>query len=414
MFGTLFLKECKQVLRSMVYYIYVVAFVMFLSSQLGGELTDKMEKPVPGQGSYGTIVSHEESVVMGNIMANLVGETENNSYATYPLGFYKRVTLNEEELSQVKEIIENCTGKKWEEIIGEMEEHFSGYDQGTVEGAIQAQMEYRADVKDTLKYEDFCSSMEKVCQLIGAGSSYSSKKLEAGVGAPMSYEQALEEYEVFCREDKVTGATARLFCDYAGIVLSVLPIFLGVTRCLRDRRAQAEQVIFAREASVFQIVGSRYLANVCMAFLPVVFTAFVMQLPYQFHAETLGVAADALAFLKYSFVWLLPEIMAVLAVSFFITELTGGVISIFVQVFWAFASLFSAVGLQGDFALKLIARWNALGNTREFLRQRQELFLNRGFYFGLSVLLLILTFAIYEKKRREGGSIYGKIFKGRK
>ena len=54
-------------------------------------------------------------------------------------------------------------------------------------------------------------------------------------------------------------------------------------------------------------------------------TAFVIQMPYQYHAKTIGVAPDILAFLKYSLVWLLPEIMAVLAVSFLITEFTENV-----------------------------------------------------------------------------------------
>ena len=90
----------------------------------------------------------------------------------------------------------------------------------------------------------------------------------------MTYEQAMEEYKALCSKDRITGATARLFCDYAGIILSVLPVFLGVTRCLRDKRAQVSQVIFSHRACALVIIASRYLANVCMAFLPVVLTAF--------------------------------------------------------------------------------------------------------------------------------------------
>ena len=187
-----------------------------------------------------------------------------------------------------------------------------------------------------------------------------------------------------------------------------------MTRCLRDKRAKVSQAVFSHSASAFQIIASRYLANVCMAFLPVAVTMFVMQMPNQYHAGTIGVAADALAFLKYSLVWLLPEIMIVLAVSFFITELTENVLSIFVQVFWAIGSLFGAAGLQGDFGFHLIARWNALGDTSAFWSQRRELFWNRGFYFALAVLFLGLTVAFYEKKRREGVTVYGKIFKGGK
>lgn len=398
----------------MVYYLYVVIFVLFLSSQMGEVVTEKLERPEPGQEGYGSMNSHEESAVMEKILAELVMETNRNSYATYPMGFYRGVTLNETQLAEVISVIEDCAGKSWEEIMEDMADHFSSSDQSTMEGAIQAQIGYSVIPRDSLSYEDFCKSMERVCEIIGAGSSYSQAELDAGVAVPMTYEQAVEEFDALCEKDRITGATARLFCDYAGIILSILPVFLGVTRCLRDKRAQVSQVIFSHEASVFQIIGSRYLANVCMAFLPVVITIFVVQMPYQFHAQTMGITPDALAFLKYSCIWLLPEIMAVLAVSFFITELTENVISIFVQVFWAIASLFGSVALSGNFGFHLIVRWNALGNTNEFWSQRQELFLNRGFYFGLAILFLILTFVFYEKKRREGETIYGKIFKGRK
>ena len=78
MFGTMFLKECRQILRSMVYYIYVVVFVMFLTSQLSGELTERMEQPQPGQLSYGMTNSTEESAVMEKTLAGLVMETYHN------------------------------------------------------------------------------------------------------------------------------------------------------------------------------------------------------------------------------------------------------------------------------------------------------------------------------------------------
>ncbi len=414
MFGTLFLKECKQILKSMVYYIYVVVFVMFLTSQLSGEITENMEKSQPGLESYGITNSRDKSAIMEKALAELVMETYNNSYATYPMGFYREVTLNESELAKITSMIENCTGKNWEQVVEEMETHYSNYAQNSVQEAMQAQTAYSVIPLEELSYDDFCDIMEEVCDIIGGGSSYQKNLLDRGVAVPMTYEQAVEAFESLCTKDRVTGAIARLFCDYAGIVLSILPIFLGVTRCLRDKRAQVSQVVFAHKISAFQIIGSRYLANVCMAFFPVIMTAFVMQMPYQYHAKTIGAAPDLFAFLKYSGIWLLPEIMIVLAVSFFITELTENVISIFVQVFWAIASLFSSVYLEGNFGLHLIARWNVLGGTTEFWLQRQELLFNRGFYAVLSLAVVALTVVIYEKKRREGGTVYGKIFKGRK
>ncbi len=395
----------------MVYYLYVAVFVLFLSSQLGSEMTSNMEKPEPGQGYYGTTATHDTAAVMESKLASLVSETQWNSYATYPMGFIRRVTLNETELAGIKEIIEECTGKSWEELVQEEEEHFGQYGQDTVEQAIQAQASYEVSPREGLTYEEFCENMEKASKIIGAGSAYSKESLGRGVSVPMTYEQAAAEFDAICSKDRVTGATARLFCDYAGIILAVLPIFLGVTRCLRDKRAKAAQVVYAHEASAVQILGSRYLANLCMAFLPVLVTSFVMQMPYQYHARTLGVTPDALAFLKYTCMWLLPEVMAVLAISFFITELTENAISIFLQVFWAIGSLFSASGLRGDFGLHLVCRWNTVGSTEAFWGQRAELFLNRGCYAALAVLAFAVAVLCYGKKRKEGETIYGRLFR---
>ena len=37
MFGALFLKECRQVLKSLVYYIFVVVFIFSVNSQMSSE-----------------------------------------------------------------------------------------------------------------------------------------------------------------------------------------------------------------------------------------------------------------------------------------------------------------------------------------------------------------------------------------
>lgn len=414
MFGTLFLKECKQILKSMVYYIYVIVLILFLTSQMSGDSVNDLQKPKEGQDYYGTTVSTDKTDIMERTLAELLQEVYRNSFSTYPMGFYKGVVLDDNELEEIKDIIEDCSGKDWNTLEKEMTEYYEAADQSTIEGTIQAMVKDRVEVKKDLSYDTFCKKMERVCELIGKGSSYEKKLLDAGVDVPCDYETALEEYHGILERDKVTGAYMRLFCDYAGIVLAVLPIFLGVTRCLRDKRSQAEQVIYARNAGAGVIQISRYLANVCMAFLPVLIVSLILQLPWQYQAETLGVNADILAFLKYDLVWLLPEIMVVLATAFLITELTENVISIFVQVVWAIVSLFNVGGLVGGFGGKLILRWNTVGAAAMFEQQKSQLYWNRGFYFALSLVLVVLTCLVYTKKRKEGETIYGKIFKRRK
>lgn len=414
MFGTLFIKECKQILKSLVYYIYVIVLILFLTSQMSSDSVNDLQKPKQGQDYYGMTVSTDKTDIMERTLAELWLEVYQNSFSTYPMGFYKQVILNDTELEEIEEIIEDCSGKDWDTLEEEMLHYYEGTDQSTIEGAMQAIAENRIEVKKDLSYDTFSQKMEQVCKIIGKGSSYEKNRLDSGVDVPSTYETELEEYNGMIKKDKVTGAYMRLFCDYAGIVLAVLPIFLGVTRCLRDKRSQATQVIYARNARTGVIQASRYLANVCMAFLPVLIVSFVLQFPWQYQAQTLGAKADVLAFLKYDVIWLLPEIMIVLAVSFFITELTENVISIFVQVFWAVVSLFSATGLVGDFGCKLVTRWNEVGATALFEQQKVQLYWNRGFYFVLSIVLFVLTCLVYEKKRKEGETIYGKIFKRRK
>lgn len=414
MFGTLFWKECRQICKSLVFYLYVVILVLFLTSQLNGDSISSVKEPEKGQDYYGLTTSTDKTDIMEVTLGSLFLNSYHNSFAAYPMGFYKHVILNEKETEEINRILETCSGKDRDTLEKEMLKHFNSYDQSNVEGAIQDQAEYRIPVKKGFSYENFCEQMKRVSEMIGNGSGYEKKFFDNGVSVPSDYETEQKAYQAICDTDRITGAYMRLFCDYAGVMLSVLPVFLGVTRCLRDKRAQVSQIIYARKAPGAVIIASRYLANVCMSFLPVLILAFVMQMPAQYHAGTLGVTPDTLAFLKYALIWLLPEIMAVLAVSFVITELTENVISIFIQVFWAVASLFSAAVLHGSFGLQLVVRWNTMGATELFEQQKQELLMNRGFYFLLALMLTAVTIAIYEKKRGEGESIYGKIFKGRK
>jgi len=244
--------------------------------------------------------------------------------------------------------------------------------------------------------------------MVGKGSSYEKERYENGSHVPKTYEDAVADFEAICGKDKVTGAYMRIFADYAGIVLAILPIFVGVSGALRDKRAKAEQVIFSKSASGAVVLVSRYLATLFMVFLPVVVTAFLIQQPYYYKAGTLGVAGDGLAFLKYTVVWLLPEIMTVLAVSVLITELTGTIFAVFVQVFWGIGSLFGASTLVGNFGFRLVARWNSIGASLEFEAQKSELFRNRGYYAGLAVLCILLSVLVYEWRRKKGGKVLWK------
>ncbi len=408
MFGALFFKECKQVLKSLVYFIYVVVFVLFITSQMSGDSAVRLQAPEPGQSYYGTTVAKDETLIMEGTLANLVEDINHNSWVTYPLGFYKGVTLTDRETEQAKAILERCTGKPFEVLLEEMAGHFGQYDQSSAEEMDAAQANYRVSVKEGFTYAEFEAAMKEICGLVGKGSAYEKSSYEYGIRIPMTYELAKEEFDALCEKDRVTRAYMRLFCDYAGIVLAILPIFVGVSRALWDRRAKVQQVMFSKPASGARIIVSRYLANLVMLCIPVFVTAFLLQQPFCYKAQTFGIRGDGMAFLTVPGVWLLPEIMVVLALSFLITELTDTIVAVFVQVAWAIGSIFGADVLVGDFRMRLIARWNTLGQTTLFSSLEKGFLQNRAYYFLLAVVCIILTVIVYERKRRKGGSLVWK------
>lgn len=403
MFGVLYLKECRQVLKSLVYYIFVVVFVFSVNSQMGGESWRALKEPQPGQVYYGRTLTKDETLIMEGTLANLMQDVYRGSFATYPLGFYRGVTLTKAERKQAEEILERCTGEKYETLE-------KMFEQRTFEEAV-ADTDFRAPVKEGFTYEEFETAMEEVCGLVGKGSFYEKANYENNIYVPMTYKQAKEEFDALCAKDLITRGYMRLFCDYAGIFLAILPIFVGVSRALCDKRAKVQQVIFSKPAAGMVIVGSRYLASLTMISIPVFVMAFLLQYPCYELAQSMGMQADFFAFLKVPCLWILPEIMVVLALSFFITEFTDSILAVFIQTAWGIGSLFGADTLVGNFGLKLVTRWNTFGQSMLYASMEKELLLNKGYYCLLTAVCIILTVIVYEKKRKKGGAAYGKICK---
>lgn len=415
MMGTLFVKECRQILRSLIYYLYLVIFILDMTTQMGDtEWVGELEEPAPGQEYYGYGTTTEEAAVRENAIENLFEETYRNAYYTYPFGFIKIVALNDTELVKIKEKLETCTGKSFEELEQLYEEYWEAYFGGADSG-YDAYMQYELDwhipIREDYTQAEFLELMEEITEIVGKGCYYESRYQYCAI-EKLTYEDAYRQWQELCEKDRVTGAAMRLFCDYAGIILAILPVFLGVSACLRDKRAKMSDVVYAKPVSGVTLILSRYLANVAMIFVPVALYAFLLQMPYQYEAVKMGMNPDVLAFLKYNVLWNLPIIMAVTALSFLITEAFENILAIPLLLAWAFASIYGGAStLEGNFGLTLVTRWNAFGGYGAFMAQFSELCRNKAFYFALSAAAVLLTIIVYEKKRREGISLYGKIRK---
>jgi len=421
MLGQLFVKECKQTAKSLIYWAIVLVLVFDFSSQLGDMEID--QEPEPGQEEYGYCRSNDQGLIMETTLGALTEEYCRESYTTYPIGFMKTVTLNKEEDQQISEILKEAAGiESREEAEKVIEEWYTAQDQDmdsvSPDGAVTAG--YREPLKVTpskgLTYERFGELMDEADKILGGGSDYDEENRENSAREPMTYEEALEEYQILIEKDRLTGGYARLFSDYMVIFLGILPVFLAVTRCLRDRRAMMQELIYTRKGSSFTIMASRYLSMVVMMTLPVLALSLIPLSRCLNYAQTAGITPDMLAFVKYILGWQLPTIMVVTAAGMFLTELTDTAVAVLVQGAWWFVSIFAGVGSigGGSYGWNLAPRHNTQWNWQGFHDGFPGLAANRIFYTGAALFLMALTILVYTQKRKGRFQIHGKILANRK
>ena len=410
MFFKLLQKECMQTFKSLIYWIYVICVLLFFFTQMGSPEFDA-KKPVKTEnGVYGTVLSKDDKDIQEVLLGELAQDFYENSWRTYPAGFIKYVKLDEKETQEIDNILEEMTGLTEEQrrmSIEKFEEEIS-----------QPYMspDFRLPVKEGVSYETFKENMKKVCVILGAGSSYEEGKFSQGVEVPADYEDAVAEYENLIEKDKFTGGYARLFSDYLGIVLGIMPVFVAVTRCMRDRRAKMQELIYVRKVSSGTVILSRYIAMVVTMLLPVIFAALYTLMQCIGYTKGMDIAIDYLAFVPSVFVWLLPEIMVVSALGMFLTELTDTAIAVLVQAVWWYTGVFMQgdVLTSGDFGFHLVIRHNSVLDYQVFADHYQEFIINRAFYAGVALFFVVLSVWVYSMKRKGAWDFYGKILRGSK
>ncbi len=404
MIMTLFKKECTQILKSLIFWLYVACLIFFFNSQMGNSTV--LNPPQEGQENYynyGFKTDITEQDVMETGVGTLAYAYYYDHYVTYPVGYAKNVRISEAEKQEIADIIYDLTGVKADEIEDNIASYFQENDIQTTQ--------YKVPLKDGISYEQFLKDMEQVADILGPGSDYTEDRLWSNVMIPVDYEGAVENYQALTEQDGLTGGYARLFCDYMGIILGILPVFVTATRMLRDKRAQMQELIYSRGASSGMVMGARYAALVFMHMIPVL----ILSLLPTISCITAGiedVQLDYLAWLKYDLGWLLPMVMIVVAVGMLCTELTETALAVLVQAVWWFMSVMTGASAMngGRYGWNLIPRHNTELNYAGFAEDFGQLAMNRILYAVLALLLLALTIFIYEKKRKGHLRRRGKIF----
>lgn len=401
----LFLKECKRIVRSLTFWIYCIFVVLMFATQYYADCMYKQDKPYREQESYGFKVVEDHDLIMSEALNTLLSEYSSNRYTCYPFGFYKAVHLKDKKRNKVEEYLMELTDTDREglgTLIGQGETAYIS------EGVSEYEMKYFDNIKldSAVSYERFTEIMGDIDDILGGGSEYAVDSLVYKYSqVPMTYEDAAAEYDTFVNDEKITGALARLFSDYAGIDLALIPVFAAAALMIADKRHKMNELLYSRKISSFRLVFTRYAALVTMMFIPVLIT-MVAALIQAFNVYN-GYKLDIPVMFTLPTFWLLPEIMIVTALGMLLTEIFSSGTAILVQVIWAFLSLMrGGAELSGDIGkFNLICRHNTLGGGDIFLLEHDNFVFNRVFFMVLSIVILMLTVCVYNLKR--GGKFNG-------
>lgn len=401
----LFLKECKKIVRSLTFWIYCIFVVLMFATQYYADCMIKPYEPHLEQESYGYKVVEDHDLIMSEALNTLLSEYSSNRYTCYPFGFYKAVHLKENKRKKVEEYLMELTDTDNEGLEAIIEQGESAY---IAEGVSEYEMKFFDNIKlkSAVSYERFTEIMGDIDDILGGGSEYAVDSLVYKYSqVPMTYEDAVEEYETFVNDEKITGALSRLFSDYMGIILAVLPIFVTVAFINSDRRHGVNNILYSKQISSAKLLFTRYVALVVMLFIPVLVT--MLSALIQALIVYKGYTLDIPVMFTLPTFWLLPEIMIVTALGMLITETFSSGTAILVQVIWAFLSLMSGgAELSGDIGkFDLICRHNTLGERDVFLLEQNNFVFNRVFYMILSLIIILLTVWVYNLKR--GGKFNG-------
>ena len=436
----LYRKECKKIAASILYYLFIAILMFHWHQNFQGVTQTEIawangtapadigfERPLLAKPSeeddyFGSKVSEEDpEAIMTGVTRALLAEYEDNSYAAYPLGYYKAITLSDDKQRQVLEILCEITGLTEKELKNLPEDYFPAVT-GTMisfnamnvdkDGKLNMKMGSSTGTKSEdnkythfvsqVTYEHFKELMQEMEAIIGEkGSQYSPEMMITYFGmSEMTYEEALEEYHQTINQDKVTGGFARLFCDYMGLELGLYPIFLAVMIWMKDRMSNAAELIYSRKVSSAKLVLSRYIAGIMMVFIPVLLLSLESLVPLISFGAKNDIPIDCFAYIRYIAWWLLPEVMAICAVGMFFTLLTDSPIAIAVQFLWWMADK-GATGLSGDTtSTTLMIRHNTLRGYEIIQENLQTICINRLLMVGIGILFVILSIWILTLKRK--------------
>ena len=455
----LFGMECKKIAKSVLYWVLVLALLAVSLYQYDPSVESELHRTNDPASVFYTApdgdYAEERNSVPDEAMEHtmMIGATKllmynyrDNCYQYYPFGYVKEKTMSDKEQAVILQYLMELTGLREQELagtkdgagdtnIGDVPISGGGafvLEPGKGSTNENGQFVIRPDewqyvpgdgtssetpsqssgsFEIQVSFERFKEIMEEVSRMIGRNSYFSWTMLKLYYfgndmeDAPITERQHREFYE----GDRVTGAFARYYCDSISISVLFLPAFVIVDLMLRDKRRKMQGLTYPRTISSAKLICTRYAAAVCMTMLPILILPVKSLVVLMRYCGSIGVQADALAFVKYTLAWILPTVLLIMAISLVVTALLENYTAILL------AGLIWLVGKPtvdklegGNYDLfDLIIRHNTLKGYGRMMENIQMLALNRITISVIALALVGLAVLVYSKKRK-GGLTFGR------
>ncbi len=447
----LFGMECKKVAGSTLYWVLVLALLAVSLFQYEPAVKDELRRAddpasvfyISSSGDYGPERSNVPDEAMEHAMMTgatklLIYNYRANRYQYYPFGYVKEKTMSAKKQAVILQYLMELTGLSEQALAGTKDGDIpiSGGGAFILEpgrGDINANGQFVINPEDwqyvpgdgtasersenasdsfeiQVSFERFRVIMEEINRLIGHNSYFSWAMLKLYYfgndmeDAPITGRQHREFYE----GDRVTGAFARYYCDTIALRMLFLPAFVIVDLMLRDKHRNMRDLIYSGTISSARLICTRYAAAVCMTMLPIFILPVKSLVVLMRYCDSIGVPADTLAFIKYIFVWILPTVLLIMAISLLVTVLLENYTAILL------AGLIRLVGKPsidklagGNYGLfDFIIRHNTLKGYGRMMENIQMLALNRIIISVAAFALVGLSVFVYSMKRK-GGLTFG-------
>lgn len=369
MFWKLVLKEIKYQFKSITFYVFLGVVLLFYSSQFGIPNSGMLEVPKPNQERYGSTVETDKYKEMRKIYYDLQRDLNTGQISKYILGIYKGVNLSEKDKSQIKNLLDKMVPS------------------GKIDNP-------REDIKVT--YDEYLDIIHEFDEMMGGNTVYSDKYRH--VFRSMTYQEALNEYNILKKKDKFTNGYGRLFSDYMGITAGLFVVFVAAFVLLRDKKSNSHELIYSSGISSTTYVLAKYIAVCTCIMLGYLVLASYTTIKFILFASSKNLSIAPLAFYKYTFTWIMPTVLFSVSIAMLLSIIfNNGIIAIIVQAILWFSSTGS---LLGDYRLsKYIIRFNSSGEYDLYMQCRHSIIVNRIFYTIISLGIIMVTSYIWSKKR---------------